>query len=108
MLIAVCSQNRREVTGHAGKCRRFRMFTVAADGQVTEQPLLELEREETFHESKALDHPLYQANALIALEMGEGLQRRLQSRNIKTFTTELKEPLAAVAAFLATQVSFNS
>ncbi len=102
MLIAVCSQNRREVTGHAGKCRRFRMFSVS-DGQVTEQPLLELALEETFHESKALDHPLYQVNALIALEMGEGLQRRLQSRNIKTFTTTLTEPVAAVAAFLATQ-----
>ena len=48
MKIAVASQNRQQVTGHAGQCRRFWIVEIA-DQAVVGRVLVELEREETFH-----------------------------------------------------------
>ena len=41
MKIAVASQNRKQVTGHTGRCRKYWIYEVA-DGQVTDKVLLEL------------------------------------------------------------------
>lgn len=48
MLIAVTSQNRRTVTEHAGRCRKFRIFTVE-QGRVSGEEWLELAKEQAFH-----------------------------------------------------------
>ena len=41
MKIAVTSQNRRTITEHAGKCRKFWVYDIE-QGQVTGKTLLEL------------------------------------------------------------------
>jgi len=101
MKIAVCSQNCRTVTGHAGKCRRFRIFHV--DGQqVTEADPVELPLDGTFRVTAGeAGHPLYAMDALITTGMGEGLACRLRAQRVRPFVTELDEPLEAVRAFLA-------
>jgi predicted Fe-Mo cluster-binding NifX family protein len=98
--IAVCSQNRKTVTGHAGKCRRFRLFE--HDGQaLREQDLLELPIEGTFHATPfEAPHPLDDVQALIALDMGDGLKRKLAARGIIAHLTELTDPHAAIQSFL--------
>ncbi|MDD4880946.1 MAG: NifB/NifX family molybdenum-iron cluster-binding protein [Gallionellaceae bacterium] len=100
MKIAVSSQNRKTVTGHAGKCRKFWIFEVL-DCEVTDKQLLELPIEETFHESHgAGPHPLDGINVLITGSMGEGMQGRLKQMGIVAVATAETDPDRAVAAWL--------
>lgn len=100
MLIAVSSQNRRTITGHAGKCRRFLVYQVE-DNQVTGRQLLELPLEQTFHGRQGHGpHLLDGVNALISGGMGSGLYARLRQRGIDGLVTDETDPDRAVAAYL--------
>jgi predicted Fe-Mo cluster-binding NifX family protein len=101
MKIAVASQNRREITAHTGRCRRFWIFDIEADGRIRSKQLLELDRSQTFHESSPHGiHPLNVVQVLISGGMGNGMRRRLASRDIVAVATTLSDPDAAVAAWL--------
>jgi predicted Fe-Mo cluster-binding NifX family protein len=99
--IAVASQNRRNVTGHAGKCRRFWVYDIES-GAVKGRQLLELPREQSFHEHTGAEpHPLQGVQVLITGGMGEGLARRLAGMGIEGLVTPETDPDRAVAAYLA-------
>jgi len=101
MKIAVCSQNRKTVTGHAGKCRRFRIFEIESD-RLVEKDLIELPLEGTLRASPVeAGHPLFEMDVLISAGMGEGLVRRLKAQQVQPFITDLTDPLDAVKAYLA-------
>jgi predicted Fe-Mo cluster-binding NifX family protein len=101
MKIAVASQNRKIVTGHAGKCRKFWLYDIAAHA-VKEKTLLELPREQSFHEyTGAEPHPLQGIQVLITGGMGAGLARRLAGMGIEGLVTTETDPDRAVAAYLA-------
>jgi predicted Fe-Mo cluster-binding NifX family protein len=101
MKIAVTSQNRREITQHAGRCRNFRVFEVA-DGRVTGQSLLQLPKEASFHDSLPnARHPLDDVDLLIAGGMGHGLQARLARKGITSLVTSETDPERAVLLWLA-------
>ncbi len=100
MKIAVASQNRKTVTGHAGKCRKFWIY--ASDGaEVLDKSLLELPKEQSFHESHGRSHPLDGVNVLICGGMGTGLAERLKSMGIQGLVTTETDPDRALAAYLA-------
>lgn len=99
--IAVASQNRRNVTGHTGRCRRFWIYHVEHD-RVQSKELLELAKEQSFHETSAqAAHPLDTVDVLINGGMGQGLERRLDARGIRALATSETDPDRAVAAYLA-------
>lgn len=98
--IAVCSQNRKTVTDHAGKCRKFWVYRIK-DGQVAEKTLLELPIEQSFHETPPDQaHPLDGVHALIAGSMGGGMQQRLIRNGIRGLVTDMQDPDEVVAVFL--------
>ncbi len=100
MKIVVTSQNRKTVTGHAGKCRKFWIYDVS-NGNVNDKRLLELPIEQTFHESHGAGrHPLDDINVLITAGMGDGLQRRLKQMGIMAVATAETDPERAVADWL--------
>lgn len=100
MKIAVTSQNKREITGHAGKCRKFWIYEVTKD-KINKKTLLELPKEQSFHESSAqTPHPLDDIQVLIVGGMGSGLVRRLSMKDIESIVTSEKEPDKAIAAYL--------
>ena len=100
MKIAVTSQNRRTVTSHAGRCRRFWIYAVE-EGAVAGRELLELPREQSFHESRAREpHPLDGIDALISQGMGEGLIQRLAGMGARGYLTEASDPDEAVRHWL--------
>jgi predicted Fe-Mo cluster-binding NifX family protein len=101
MRIAVTSQNRRDITEHAGRCRNFWVFNVEG-GRVAGRSLLELPREASFHDSSPhADHPLDGVDLLIAGGMGEGLRARLARKGIEAVVTTERDPERAVALWLA-------
>jgi len=101
MKIAITSQNKREITEHAGKCRKFWIYEVT-DNNIEQKTLLELPKELSFHESSPNEpHPLDDVQVLITASMGMGLIRRLEMKNIKGIVTSEKVPDQAVTAYLA-------
>lgn len=100
MKIAVASQNRKTVTGHAGKCRKFWVYDT--DGaEVLDKTLLELPMEQSFHASHGQPHPLDAVHVLICGGMGSGLADRLKARGIQGLVTTETDPDGVVAAYLA-------
>lgn len=98
--VAVASQNRREVTGHAGRCRNFRVYDVQ-DGEVAGCDLLELPRSQSFHDhAPELPHPLDGVKVVITGGMGSGFVEKLGRRGIEAVATPLRDPDRAVAAWL--------
>ena len=99
--VAVTSQNRKTVTEHAGKCRKFWIYETRA-GRVTGKTLLELPIEQSLHETPAdAPHPLDGVDVLITAGIGDGLRQRLSSRGIDTLVTGEESPDAAVEALFA-------
>ena len=100
MRIAVTSQNRKTITEHAGKCRKFWVYEVRK-GQVVAKNLLELPKDQSFHEAKSAGaHPLDDIHVLISSGMGTGLQQRLRQRGIQGLVTAETDPDQAVALYL--------
>lgn len=100
MKIAVTSQNRRTVTEHAGKCRKFWVYEIE-EGQVMGKTLLELPIEQSLHQSSLQEpHPLDTVQVLITAGMGPGLQHRLAAKGITALMTAETDPDQAVAAYL--------
>lgn len=100
MKIAVTSQNRKTVTGHAGKCRKFWIYEVDS-ADVKGRSLLELPIEQSFHASHdGGPHPLDDVNVLITGGLGAALQQRLKQKGILAVATSETDPDRAVAAWL--------
>jgi predicted Fe-Mo cluster-binding NifX family protein len=100
MKIAVASQDRRHITGHTGRCRKFLIYQVANE-KILAKELLELPEELSFHNSSPNDpHPLDDVAVLINGGMGQGLARRLANKGIMSVITTRKDPDGAVMAYL--------
>lgn len=98
-LIAVTSQNYRTVTGHAGRCRRFKLFDAGTGHESGE---IELPLDAVLHEVDPLPgHPLAVAATLITSGAGTGLSRRLARCGIAVHLTGTTAPAEAVREFLA-------
>lgn len=100
MKIAVTSQNRKTVTEHAGHCRKFWIYTIE-DNLTTDKALLELSKEESFHESEPdSEHPLDGIDVLLTAGTGGGLPHRLERKGIRVLVTGETDPDMAVQKFL--------
>ena len=100
MKIAVTSQNRKSITEHAGRCRKFWIF-VTENNKIVDKQLLELPKEQAFHESSPHEpHPLDDIDVLIAGGLGQGLVRRLARKDIKGLVTMESDPEKAVLLYL--------
>jgi predicted Fe-Mo cluster-binding NifX family protein len=57
MKIAVASQNRHQITEHAGRCRKFWIYEISHDA-VTRKELLELPKEQSYSGPQFSDNHL--------------------------------------------------
>jgi len=100
MKIAVASQNRKKITDHTGRCRKFWIYTIES-GAIINKELLELAKEQSFHDSSPHDpSPLEDVQILIAGGMGTGLVKRLENRGIEPLITTETNPDKAVDGYL--------
>ena len=100
MKIAVTSQNKKTITEHAGRCRKFWVFDIE-NNRIVNKQLLELPKQQSFHESSSHEsHPLDNIDVLISAGMGQGLMMRLQHKGIKGLITRETVPEQAVLLYL--------
>lgn len=100
MKIAVASQNRKNITEHAGRCRKFWLFRIE-DSRISGKELVEFPKELSFHESSPHEaHPLDDVDILIAADMGQGLMNRLERKGITGLITTETDPERAVSLYL--------
>lgn len=96
MQIGVSSQNFRTITGHAGKGRRFLLFSGDDAAQLQEVARLDLPLEMSMHAWHGQgEHPLFQLDYLITAGCGTGFIRKLQQRGVQVKITTETTPLAA-------------
>jgi predicted Fe-Mo cluster-binding NifX family protein len=104
MQIAVTSQNRKTISEHAGKCRKFWIYDLEK-GVVTGKRLVEVSMEQSLHASSGLlAEPLAEINILITGGMGPGLHERLMQSGILPVITMEEDPDAAVTAMLSNRL----
>ncbi|MFW2374039.1 MAG: NifB/NifX family molybdenum-iron cluster-binding protein [Gammaproteobacteria bacterium] len=100
MKIAVTSQNRKTITEHAGRCRKFWVF-ITDNNTIVDKQLRELSKDQSFHDSSPDDpHPLDDIDVLIAGGMGQGLVMRLERKGIKGLISRETDPESAVLLYL--------
>lgn len=99
MNIAVTSQNFRTITGHAGKTRRFLVYTSPAENEWVETDRLDLPKEMSMHEFKGSSHPVDAFDVLITESCGDGFIRKMANRGIIVLTTSETDPLTAVKTY---------
>nr|WP_319483252.1 NifB/NifX family molybdenum-iron cluster-binding protein [uncultured Cohaesibacter sp.] len=102
MKIAVSSQNFRTVTNHAGKARRFLVYTVGEDLQPVETDRIDMPKEMSMHEfgNSSGVHPLDAVDVVLSASFGAGFARRMQARGVIASITDKTEPLDAVREFM--------
>ncbi len=101
MIIGVTSQNFRTVTGHAGKARRFLIFSDDDEGNPQEVERLDLPLEMSMHEFRGDSHPLFNLHVLITASCGQGLSNRMAAQGVRVIATSETDPLEAARAVLA-------
>ena len=100
MKIAIASLNRREITDHTGRCRKFWIYEVKK-GSILNKELLELPKEQSFHDSSPNEpSPFDDIQVLIAGGLGTGLVRRLENMEIKPLITTETDPDKAIEDYL--------
>jgi predicted Fe-Mo cluster-binding NifX family protein len=98
--IAVSSQDRKTVTGHAGRCRKFWVYEIRGN-EIDGKTLRELTPGQTLHASPlGGGHPLDDVHVMITSGMSPFLYQRLQQGGIRPFVTEEADPDAAVRILL--------
>jgi predicted Fe-Mo cluster-binding NifX family protein len=107
-LIAVTSQNRKTVTGHAGRCRKFWLYPLE-DAVLGERRLVELTMEETFHGTHGgLPPRLEGITTFISQGMGQGILSRLQRLEVEAWMTKESDIDAALQSYLRGDASCES
>ena len=96
MKIAVTSQNRKTVSGHAGKCTRFYIFDINNNKEVLNKELLELDPEMMLHNhfhgpNPTAHHPLFDMDVIITGDMGGGFPMKMATKGIQAIMTDVKE-----------------
>lgn len=102
MRIAITSQNRRTVTSHAGRCRRFYLYDID-HGTIAHRQLLEIDKADTLHErAPEIPDALASLDVMISAGMCDGLVRRLARHGIEGVVTAATHPDEAIQHFLTT------
>jgi len=98
MKIGVTSQNFKTITGHAGKTRRFLVFSPDTEGRIVEIDRLDLPKTMSMHEFQGANHPIDDFDALITGGCGNGFRRRMISRGVRVIETSETDPEKAAKA----------
>jgi predicted Fe-Mo cluster-binding NifX family protein len=105
MKIALSCQDGLTISGHAGHCTKFVIYTIS-DGKIESSSILEIEKERTFHNVlhnimlPFMSHPLFNVDVIMSGSMGAGFIEKMKIKGIEAIPTSEKVPEIAVAKYL--------
>jgi predicted Fe-Mo cluster-binding NifX family protein len=106
MKIAVTSQDFRTVTGHAGRARRFLVYSVQPGGEPVEAARLDLPAELSFHEAGGTGaHPIDGVDVVLSAGFGAHFVQAMAQRAIQVAATDKEDPVEAVRDYLDRRAS---
>ena len=96
MKIALTSQYKRTLSGHAGKCTRFYIYEISDEKEIVGKELLELDAEMMLHNhfhgpNPEAHHPLFEMDVIITGDMGSGFPIKMKSKGIQAIMTDEKD-----------------
>lgn len=102
MRIAVATADFTKVAGHAGRARKWLVYTVANGEAAATPERVELASDAVFHyAADGQAHPLDGVDAVIAQSAGDGFLRNMEKRGIRPVLTAEADPAKAVRDLLA-------
>lgn len=101
MRIAIATSDWRKVSGHAGRARRWLVYSVEDDRRLSTPERVELPPDMIYHNfDDDRPHPLDGISALIAVSAGEGFMSRMKRRGIDARLTAESDPAEAAREYL--------
>ena len=99
--VAITSQNKKTITGHAGKCRHFYIYTIDTEGNF-EKELIDLAKDETLHHTFHDDpspnphNYLYDMDIILTESMGQSAVVKLATQNVTVYSIQETDPELAI------------
>lgn len=104
--IALTCQNRKEVSGHAGRCTHFFIYEID-ETEIVSKKLIELSKEKVLHEAfhnpelASQPHPIFDVDIFLVGGIGMGAINKLKKHGVATYIIRESNPDTAVEKFLA-------
>lgn len=105
MKIALSFQNGKTISGHAGHCTQFIIYTTD-NGTIISNKLIELEEDSTFHNVlhnlmlPFMDHPLFNVDVIISGSLGARFIEKMQLKGIEAIRTSETSAEEAVKKYI--------
>lgn len=96
--VAISSQNKKTITGHAGKCYHFYIYTIDEDGQYTKESLT-LEKGNSLHDvlhATMQSHPIFDVDILLTQSIGPGAIQKLAAKKVSAHNILETDPDTAI------------
>ena len=96
MKLALTCQNKKTLSGHAGKCTRFYIYEINDSKEIVSKEFFEIPPEMMLHNhfhglTPEADHPLFEMDVIITGDMGPGFPMKMASKGIQAVMTDVRE-----------------
>ena len=105
MKIALSMQNGRDLSGHAGRCTGFLVYTIEND-TIQSKKLVEIDMDMTFHSIfhdgvySFSQSPLHDIKCIISGSMGLGFVQKMKSNGIEALQTDEQNPDSLIEKYI--------
>lgn len=97
--VALTLQDGQNVSGHAGHCQQFVIYTIDDAGQYTKEDLTLSEEQSlhnALHDTSNPDHPLFNVDMLLVESIGAGAIHKLAHKRVAAHIIREKNPETAI------------
>ncbi len=110
MKIALTFQNGRTISGHAGHCTKFIIYTIDNE-HIVSNTVIEIEKERTFHNVlhnlmlPFMDHPLFNVDVIMSGSLSNRFVEKMKLKGVEAIRTAETSPEEAVKKFIAGELA---
>ncbi len=96
--IAITSNKKGTIIGHAGKCAFYYIYTIDSEGNFKKDSL-ELEKGKRLHDSldeEGSENPIFDMNMILTHGIGQGAVEKLAAKSVKAYIIQETDPDTAI------------
>lgn len=105
MKIAFSFQDGKTISGHAGHCTKFIIYTLE-DADIVSTSIIEIEKERTFHNVlhnlmlPFMNHPLFHVDVIMSGSMGSRFIEKMKIKGIEAIRVDETSPEITIQKYL--------